>query len=330
MILAGDVGGTNTRLALVRRVRSRFYCEAHTTFPSADYASLEQIINAFKAANTVEVDSACIGVAGVVLNRRCDATNLPWVLDEQELASTCQLTTVRLINDLEAAAYGILVLGDTDFVDLNPHAQHNPDANKAVIAAGTGLGEAVMFWDGSHYHPFATEGGHCDFAPADQQQDALLEWLRHRWNSHVSYERIISGPGLLDIYRWLIESGRQQEKPHIQAAMQRHDPGSVISETAIAKRDPGCEQALHLFVQIYAQEAGNLALKSLATGGIYLAGGIAPKILPALQTDAFLQHWLAKGRFADLLRNIPVKLVLHPHVSLFGAANYLQNQRLIE
>jgi glucokinase len=324
LILAGDVGGTNTRLAIFRQVSGQLYCQHHAIYPSVNFSSLEQIIVEFIASQSEQVDSACIGVAGVVINGRCDATNLPWVMDESKLASYCQLTTVRLINDLEAAAHGVLALSDNDFVDLNPHADHNPQGNRAVIAAGTGLGEAVIYWDGSQYHPFATEGGHSDFAPTDQQQDDLLIWLRERWGGHVSYERIVSGPGLVDIYRWLIESSQHPEQPTVMRAMGDGDPASVISEAALAQKDPACEQALQLFIRIYAQEAGNLALKSLATGGIYLAGGIAPKILPILQTR-FLNTWLNKGRFAGLLKGTPVKVVTHPQVSLIGTAKFLCN-----
>jgi glucokinase len=322
LILTGDIGGTNTRLAVFKRVAGHLQCQHHTTYPSAQYSSLEDIVEAFIASQPEQVDSACLGVAGVVINGRCDATNLPWIMDEGELKSQCQLTTVRLINDLEAAAHGVLALGENDFVDLNPHADQNPKGNRAVIAAGTGLGEAILYWDGIQYHPFATEGGHSDFAPADQQQDALLVWLRARWGEHVSYERIVSGPGLQDIYRWIVESGPQPEQEAILVAMQNNDPASIISAAALAQKDPACEQALQLFICIYAQEAGNLTLKSLATGGIYLAGGIAPKILPVLQST-FLKTWLNKGRFSGLLKSTPVKVVTHPKVSLIGAANFL-------
>ena len=326
LVLTGDIGGTNTRLALYSQSEGQLHCQHHATYSSADYRSLEQIIDefiAFKSEQSGHVHSACFGVAGVVINGRCDATNLPWVMDEGELAAHCQLTTVRLINDLEAAAHGVLALDDNDFVDLNPHTQHNPVGNRAVIAAGTGLGEAILYWDGVQYHPFATEGGHTDFAPADQLQDDLLISLRSRWGGHVSYERILSGSGLQDIYRWVIASGQEQEQSAIQLAMQSNNAAAVISDAALAQQDPACEQALQLFIRIYAQEAGNMALKSLATGGIYLAGGIAPKILPALQTEWFLQSWLNKGRFNSLLENIPVKVVVHPQVSLIGAAGYL-------
>jgi glucokinase len=320
LILTGDIGGTNTRLALFSTVEDQLHCRHHATYSSADYDSLEQIVNEFMAAQTEQVESACFGVAGVVTNGRCDATNLPWIMDEGELAAHCQLTTVLLINDLEAAAHGVLALDDNDLVELNPHAQPNPVGNRAVLAAGTGLGEATLYWDGVQYHPFATEGGHCDFAPADQLQDELLIWLRTRWGTHVSYERILSGPGLYDIYSWLIASGQHQEQSAIRSAMQSSNVAAVISDAALAQQDSACEQALRLFIHIYAQEAGNMALKSLATGGIYLAGGIAPKILPALQSEWFLQSWLSKGRFNSLLENIPVKVVVHPQVSLIGAA----------
>jgi glucokinase len=255
LILTGDIGGTNTRLALFKRVAGHLQCQHHTTYPSAQYSSLEDIVEAFIASQPEQVDSACLGVAGVVINGRCDATNLPWIMDENNLASHCKLKTVRLINDLEAAAHGVLELDEKDFVDLNPHADHHSQGNRAVIAAGTGLGEAILYWDGVHYHPFATEGGHSDFAPADQQQDELLNWLRARWGRHVSYERIVSGPGLVDIYRWLIESGQQPQQSAIQKAMEIGDTASVISETALARKDPACEQALQLFIRIYAQEA---------------------------------------------------------------------------
>ncbi len=323
LYLAGDIGGTNTRLAIYKLSEGQFECLQHEVFANSDHESLEDVIDVFRSSYFEQIDLACFGVAGVVLNGHCDATNLPWVLDEAELSDHCKIATVRLINDLEAAAHGVLALGSADSIELNPNAHINPVGNRAVIAAGTGLGEAIMYWDGAHFHPFATEGGHSDFAPADQQQHDLLCWLRSRWGEHVSYERIVSGPGLVDIYRWLIESGQYSEQRGITAAMESDDPGSVVSSLALAKNDLACEQALQLFVQIYAQEAGNLALKSLATGGIYLAGGIAPKILPALQSDRFLQSWLNKGRFSEMLQAMPVKVVTHPQVSLIGAVHCL-------
>ncbi len=323
LYLAGDVGGTNTRLAIFRHDQGQFKCLQHASFANADYDSLEQIIDQFRSVTFEQVESACIGVAGVVSNGRCDATNLPWMLDETELASHCNVAIVRLINDLEAAAHGILALAPSDCIDLNPHADKNPVGNCAVIAAGTGLGEAVIYWDGKQYHPFATEGGHSDFATADHQQHELLCWLRKRLGDHVSYERIVSGPGLVDIYHWLIESGQYSEQTAIKSAIAKDDPASIISNAGLTKKDAACEQALQLFVKIYAQEAGNLALKSLSTGGIYLAGGIAPKILPALQSNVFIQSLLNKGRFSDLLKAMPVKVVTHPQVSLIGAARFL-------
>ncbi|MEE9346145.1 MAG: glucokinase [Methylococcales bacterium] len=323
LILTGDIGGTNTRLALFTVFEDQLHCQHHATYPSADYDSLEQIVDEFMATQAEQVESACFGVAGVVTNGRCDATNLPWIMDESELAAHCQLTTVRLINDLEAAAHGVLALDENDLVELNPNAHPDPVGNRAVLAAGTGLGEATLYWDGAQYYPFATEGGHCDFAPADQLQDDLLIWLRTRWGAHVSYERILSGPGLQEIYSWLITSEREPEQPAIRSRMHMQNASAVISEAALAQQDSACEHALQLFIRIYAQEAGNMALKSLATGGIYLAGGIAPKILPALQSELFLQSWLSKGRFNTLLENIPVKVVVHPQVSLIGAAHCL-------
>ena len=323
MILAGDVGGTNTRLTLYKLVNGCFQSQCQAVYLSADYESLEQIIADFTAEITNRIDRACIGVAGVVINGRCAATNLPWIVDEAELSCRFHLSTVRLINDLEAAAYGVLALEGTDFVELNPDCKSDQQGNRAVIAAGTGLGEAVIAWGGAGYHPFATEGGHSDFAPVDRQQDALLHWLRSRWGNHVSYERIVSGPGLVDIYRWLLETCSNPEQTVNLANVEAENLAAAISSTALAGNNAICEQALQLFVRIYAQEAGNLALKSLATGGVYLAGGIAPKILPALQSDTFLQAWLNKGRFSGLLKSISVKVVQHPQVSLLGAASYI-------
>lgn len=323
VILAGDVGGTNTRLALYQTAVGRLQYLSHENYPCVKYESFEQIIDEFLSSRSEKIDAACIGVAGPVLQGRCDATNLPWVLDESELAAHLHLSTVLLINDLEAAAHGVLALDDNDFVELNPHAYHNPAGNRAVIAAGTGLGEAVIFRNGDHFYPFATEGGHCDFAPTDSEQDRLLSWLRERWGEHVSYERVVSGPGLVDIYRWLLDSGQHTEQGVIKDAMRTGDPASVISEAALAGKDDNCVSALQLFVRIYAQETGNLVLKSFSTGGVYLGGGIAPKILPALQSDNFMHSWLNKGRFSGLLKSIPVKVVQHPQVALIGAASYL-------
>lgn len=321
LLLAGDIGGTKTMLALYQPQGNALAARAETTFPSAGFDSLEAIVKRFLAEQEVRPRRACFGVAGPVVGGRSRITNLPWEMSEQGLATACGLDAVRLLNDLEAAAFGLLYLPEEDFVDLNPEAEPAP-GNRAVIAAGTGLGEALLVRQGETYLPVATEGGHADLAARNPQEDALLAWLRQRFPEHVSYERVLSGPGIHTLYLFLRDSGFAGEPDAMRNLPPEADPSALISRLALEEGDALCRETLRLFCRLYGAEAGNLALKSMATAGVLIGGGIAPKILPALQDGEFLQAFRAKGRFADLLARMPVRVALNPQAPLLGAAHY--------
>lgn len=318
MILAGDVGGTHTRLAFFEERGGRLTAVAEATFPSREFGSLEAVLLRFRAAHSYPVTGACFGIAGPVRHGRCDATNLPWVVDAGLLARELGLERAGLINDLEANAWGIALLQPKDFAVLNAGA---PDAsgNAAVISAGTGLGEAGLYWDGKEHRPFATEGGHTDFAPRNRLESDLLEYLLKQFQ-RVSYERVVSGPGLLNIYRFLRDGGHAEEPPWLAEAMRQEDPPAVIAQAALHGKSELCVQALDLFVSLYGAEAGNLALKVLATGGVYLGGGIAPRIVQKLEEPAFLNAFTFKGRMRPLLQAMPVRVILNDKAALLGAA----------
>jgi glucokinase len=318
MILAGDIGATNSRLAFFSERGGRLEPVVEATYPSRDHANLETIVKKFVSTHDQPIDVACFGVAGPVRHGRSDTTNLPWDVDAQELARALHLRTVGLLNDLEAHAYGLAMLTPEDVVTLNQGA---PDAsgNAAVIAAGTGLGEAGLYWDGQQHHPFAGEGGHTSFAPSDSLQMALLKFLRQEFE-HVSWERVVSGPGLHNIYRFLRDTGRGEEPDWLNRELEQYDPSAVISQAALAGTSPLCQSALDLFVRLYGAEAGNLALKLMATGGVYVGGGIAPKILQKLTDATFMAAFVAKGRLEPLLWQIPVRIILNDKVALLGAA----------
>ena len=320
MILAGDVGGTKTVLALFEREGDVLTLTQETVLHSPDYASLEAMLTeTLKPQQRFE--AACFGVAGPVVAGRSQITNLPWLLEEAALKSLLGVSHLRLLNDLEAMAYGMLYLGPDQFASLNPDGEQT-GGNRAVIAAGTGLGEAILYWDGSAYAALASEGGHCDFAPGTPQQDALLQFLRDRFKGHVSFERVLSGPGIVNLYDFLRETQFAPEAADIPALFEQHDPAAIISQRALEGRDTLCIEALRLFCEIYGAEAGNLALKGLATGGVYLGGGIAPKVLPFLQQGDFLRAFTAKGRFEHLLKRMEVRVALELRVPLWGAAYY--------
>ena len=317
MLLAGDIGGTKTRLAVFQLLDGRLQTIVDQTFRSLDYPSLDALVLPFVAAHGLRLDGAGFGVAGPVKGGRVVATNLPWVVDAAQLAAKLELPTVALLNDLEAIAAGIVALDDDDFVVVNPGTP-DPDGNAAVIAAGTGLGEAGLFWDGQRHRPFASEGGHTDLAPRNELEMALLTYLLGRFD-RVSYERVVSGPGLHNIYQFLRDSGRGEEPPWLRQELAEQDPPAVISQAALAGRSSLCTAALDLFVNLYGAEAGNLALKMMATGGVYVAGGIAPKILDKLVDGTFLTAFTAKGRLSPLPRATPLKVVLNDRVALLGS-----------
>lgn len=326
-LLAGDAGGTKTILALYRHSPERgWQIHRRQQFASAEFADFDLLLAAFLAANPgLTLQAACIGVAGPIIGGDCKTTNLPWELKSSAIGAALQTSKIKLLNDLEAAAWGVLNSRDDEHVELNPHAEQGVAGNIAVIAAGTGLGEAILYWDGQNHHVMATEGGHTDFGPNDAQQDALLRYLRAQYSGHVSYERVVSGEGLKNIYRFLKDAGFAEESGAIRQQMQQQDPAAVIGASGMARQDPLCEEALRLFCTIYGAETGNLALKCLPYAGIYLTGGIAAKILPALQQGGFLQGYLGKGRYISILSKIPLKVCLNSDIALFGAAKYAQS-----
>ncbi len=320
MILAGDIGGTNTRLALFDSARGLAQPVVETVFPSREHPSLDEIVAKFLSAQRFPVERAAFGVAGVVKKGRSEATNLAWLVDSKQLAARLGTDSVGLINDLEANAYGLSVLSTDDFRVINRGAA-DAAGNQAIISAGTGLGEAGLYWDGQQHRPFATEGGHADFAPRDELELELARYLRARFD-HISAERVISGPGLLNIYHFLRDTGRGEEPEWLIEQMREGDPSAVISRVAIEGTSSLCERALDLFVSLYAAEAGNFALKVMARGGVFVGGGIAPKIIPKMIDSAFLTAFAAKGRLRPLLEEMPVRIVLNDNTALFGAARY--------
>lgn len=321
MILAGDIGGTKTVLALYEKGKDGVaFCAKEEVYSSKDYPGFDDVLDAFFTTG-VEIDSACFGVAGPVVNQRCQMTNLTWLIEGDKLKAKLGTTKVRLLNDLEAMAIGMLHLPDEELVELNPNAVAQT-GNIGVIAAGTGLGEAILYWDGNKYHPIATEGGHCDFAPQNEQQDMLLSYLRKRYPDHVSWERVISGMGFGDLYDFLCDLGFAPPCPDVPENSDEIDRNAVISSLGLNGDDPLCTEAVRLFVELYGSETGNLALKSLAIGGIFIGGGIAPKILPAFKTGGFMQAFSAKGRYLGLLDKVSVKMSLNQRTPMIGAIHY--------
>lgn len=309
MILAGDIGGTKTVLSILTGdADGSLTCVQEQTYSSRLFPEFDDILTAFLPAG-VNIKSACFGVAGPVVNQRCQTTNLPWLLDAAVLKIKLGTAKVKLLNDLEAMALGMLYLPEHDLVELNPNAE-TQEGNIAVIAAGTGLGEAILYWDGNKHHPMATEGGHSDFAAQNPRQDQLLAYLRQSYPDHVSYERILSGIGFSHLYDFLCEQDFAPPCPDVPDNNSDIDRNAVISGLGVSGEDPLCAEAVRLFVGLYGAETGNLALKSLAIGGIFIGGGIGPKILPAMQDGNFIQAFKAKGRFLPLLDKIDRKSVV--------------------
>lgn len=318
MILAGDIGGTHTRLALFEQT-GELKIHHELKYISRDFTSLGAVVQAFLKQTKVSVKKACFGIAGPVREGRCQATNLPWVVDVAALSQELGIQAVHLLNDLEANAYGIKALKPEELCVLQKGIPQV--GNQALIAAGTGLGEAGLFWDGKMHRPFACEGGHVDFAPRNAEETELLLWLQKQY-AHVSYERVVSGPGLYALYRFIIETKRESSSPAVEAALKQSDPPKVVSEFGHLKKDKACVRAVEWFASLYGAEAGNLALKMLSVGGLYVGGGIAPHILEALKRGPFVSSFIEKGRFRDLLKSIPIAVVLNDNAALLGAARF--------
>ena len=322
-VLAGDIGGTKTRVGVfeVEGVDCRMVEER--SYPSRDYAGLGEIVVDFVGSGGEDCRAACFGIAGPITGRRMRVTNLPWVVDADELETRSGIPKVVLLNDLEATGWGVGALGESQFAVLNPG---RPDAvgNGAVIAAGTGLGEGGIYWNGSESRPFACEGGHASFSPTDELGDRLLQSLRST-HGHVSWERVLSGPGLADLFRFMVSEAGESEPEWFLEAEGAGDPVPAIAEMALEGRCEISVRTLELFARLYGEEAGNLALKVMATGGVWVGGGIAPRIRRFLEDGAFMGGFLAKGRMRPLLETMPVRIILDDGAALFGAARFAVN-----
>jgi glucokinase len=319
IILAGDIGATKTHLGRYSAGAGSLTRLDDHIYPTQDYPSLEAVLNDF-SNDRQPVSAACLGVPGPVIGGTTHPTNITWEIREQSLSKALGGASILLVNDLAVTAYGMLHLKPSDIVELQNGQRLPQPANLAVIAAGTGLGEAGLIAESSGWSPVATEGGHCDFAPRGTAQVALLGFLEREFG-HVSYERVLSGPGLHNVYRFLLEYLPETEPEWLRQLMVARDASAVISEMALAGRDDRCVRALELFVDIYAAEAANLALKFLAFGGLYIGGGIAPKILSFLKRGRFIESFLNKGRLREILIRMPVRISLNEETALLGAAH---------
>lgn len=317
-ILAGDIGGTKTNLGIFARGARRPVLKVLKTYPSGRYPDMESILAAFLKEHPADLQGACFGIAGPVHHGRCRVTNLPWEVSEGRLKKRFGLRHVQLINDLTATAFSIPCLSKRDLHMINGgKAQRH--GNLALIAPGTGLGESIVVREKGLYIPVPSEGGHVDFAPKDEKGVGLWRHLKIKYG-HVSLERILTGQGLADIHSFLVGSGAYREIGRIVKRMKDADPAAVISEEAINGRARSCRAALDMFVSILGGAAGDLALTGMTTGGVYVAGGIPPRILPKLKERAFFSSFTAKGRFKGLLEKMPVYVVLNDKAALLGAA----------
>jgi glucokinase len=326
MILSGEIGATRTRLAAFATEGNRLQCVVETTYMSQEHAGLAEILAQFIKTEGIPVHSACFGVAGPVRAGRSKISNLPWTIDSREFAKQLRLNSVGLLNDLEAYAYGIDALESKDFITLSEGSE-DAEGNRAVISAKTGLGVAGLYWDGFRHHPFACEGGHADFAPRNELQVELLAYLLKKYG-RISCERILSGPGIRNIYDFLRDSGKAEEpawlRDEISAA---HDASPVISRVALEGKAPICDQTLSIFVSVFGAETGNCALRYMSTGGIFIGGIIAAKIEHKMKDPVFMEAFLDKGRMEALLKDMPVKIILNDDCGLIGAARYTLVQK---
>jgi glucokinase len=326
MILAGDIGGTRTRLAAFETEGNKLQCVVENTYPGHQHGGLSEIISEFVKSEGIPVHSACFGVAGPVRSGRSKISNLPWTIDSRELARQLRLDSVGLINDLEAYAYGVDALESKDFVTLREGSE-DAAGNRAVISARTGLGVAGLFWDGYRHHPFACEGGHADFAPRTGLEMELLQYLQKK-HGRISCERILSGPGIKNIYDFLRDSSKAEEQGWLKEQMRvAPDPSALISQLALEKKAAICEQTLSIFVGVYGAATGNCALNFMSTGGIFIGGNIAARNVPRMKDAVFMEAFLDKGRMRALLEDIPVKIVLNDDAGILGAARYTLVQK---
>jgi len=329
MILAGDVGGTKVHLALYEFADGRLAPVRDHKFPAHEFASLEDVVRAFlgesgpNASGSTEINAACFGCPGPVRDGRLKLTNLPWTLDARDLQASLSIEHIFLINDLEANGYGIPELAPDKIFTL-----HEGDAaavgHRGLIAAGTGLGEALLIWDGKQHRPVPSEGGHCDFAARTDREIELLKYLRQTLAGRVSWERVVSGLGIKNVYAFLRDVEKIEEPAWLRDRMAAEDPNAVIGQCAEDGSSSLCFETMKTFASAYGAEAGNIALKVLAHGGMYLGGGIAPKILKTLGNGSFTGAFLDKGRLSPLLESVPVRVILDDTCALLGAAAYAE------
>jgi len=318
LVLAGDIGGTKSNLAFFCGAPGAPESVAERTYRNREFAGLAEVVRRFVSDAGLASESACFGVAGAVVGGESHLPNLGWRLSERTLARDLGLKSVRLVNDLEANALGIDTLAPEQFFILNP-GQPCPGGNRALIAAGTGLGMATLVPDGAGWRVAASEGGHADFPPRDEEEIALLRFLKER-HRHVSLERVVSGPGLADIYEFLRHAGMTEPDALAARLAVSADRTAVIAEAGLAEAPEICVKALDMFFSAYGAAAGNLALTALATDGLYVGGGIAPKLLQKFPRSGFMAAFVDKGRFADLLGQMPVRIILESKTALYGAA----------
>ena len=321
MILAGDVGGTKVNLALYDFIDGKLKYARDKQYPAKEYSGLEEIVKEFIVSE--KVTAACFGVPGPVRDGRLRLTNLPWTLDSRDLADNLGIQHVFLINDLQANAYGIAELGADQMYTLS-EGDARQIGNRALISAGTGLGEGFMIWDGRDHVPYPSEGGHTDFAPRNEDEFDLLRFLKQKYNGRISTERVVSGQGLTNVYEFLREVRGVEEPAWLAERMAAEDPNAVITELALKAKSEICEKTMDIFVSAYGAEAGNLALKILSVGGLYVGGGIAPRILEKLKDGTFIKAFTDKGRLSQLLVNMPVRVILESRTALMGAAAYAE------
>jgi glucokinase len=323
-MLAGDIGGTKTLIGLFKPTENYPVFDIVETFSSGAYPGLEAVVEEYLKKRSVKIAGACFGIAGPVKNGRCRTTNIPWEVSEKRLKDKFSWPRVRLINDLAAMSAATPILKNEELLVLQ-RGEPRKNGVRGVVAPGTGLGMSLMVKAKDYYISLPSEGGHMDFAPNSEEEVELWRYIRKSME-HVSIERIVSGPGLVNIYRWLIEKNQAQEPSWLVKKMSTQDPARVISETASAGDDFFCGKALKLFVSILGAISGNLALTGLTYGGLYLGGGVVPKILPFITEENFLHSFVSKGRFRELLNTIPVYVILNDRAALLGAAVHLCNE----
>jgi glucokinase len=326
MILAGEIGATRTRLAAFETEGNRLQRVVEKTYPSQQHDGLPGVLADFIKTEGIPVHSACLGVAGPVRAGRSKISNLPWIIDAREVAKQLRLNSVGLLNDLEAYAYGIDGLESRDFITLSEGAEE-AEGNRAVISAKTGLGMAGLYWDGFRHHPFACEGGHADFAPRNDLQMELLAYLQKKYG-RISCERILSGPGIRNIYDFLRDAHKAEEPEWLRTQLSAApDPPALISQMALEGKAGICDQTVSIFVSVFGAQTGNCALNFMSTGGIFIGGSIAAKIVAKMKDPVFLESFLDKGRMETILKDMPVKIVTNDDCGMIGAARYTLVQK---